>query len=196
MISFPARATLLGLWAAIIGYAVFFAPPARPDQGAWVWRLLTGDWAGEEPSVVVVFNLLGMWPLAMAALLAPDLRRRPVPLWPFAAGSMALGAFALVPGLALGGERGGTAGWQRVLRSRGFRGAVAAVTLVLVGWAAAAGDPSAYAEAFATDQFVHVMTLDFALFYVTSIVVARERGGRWAWALVPLLGALAVDRDA
>lgn len=194
MIGLRGRAILLVLWAGLIAWSVLFAPPSRPDQDEWVWRLLTGDWAGEEPWVVVVFNLLGVWPLTMAALLAPDLRRRPLPLWPFVAGSMFLGAFVLVPGLSLGGERGPVASWQRGLRSPWFRGALAAMALALLSWAVAAGDPAAFAQAFATEQFVHVMTLDFGLLYVTSVVVARAQGGRWAWSLVPIFGALGVAR--
>ncbi|MEO0602662.1 MAG: hypothetical protein AAF211_14565 [Myxococcota bacterium] len=192
--SWGSRALLLALWAGVLGYAALFAPPSRPDQTEWVLRLLTGDWAGEEPWVVVIFNLLGVWPLTMAALLAPSLRRRPVPLWPFVAGSMFLGAFALVPGLALGGESPPMAPWQRALRSPWFRGGLAAVALALLAWAVGAGDPSAYAQAFATDQFVHVMSLDFGLLYVTSVLVARSQGGSWGWSLVPLFGALAVAR--
>ncbi|MEM6927716.1 MAG: DUF2834 domain-containing protein [Myxococcota bacterium] len=192
--SLRARGLLLVLWASVLAYSALFAPPARPDQTEWVWRLLTGDWAGEEPWVVVIFNLLGVWPLAMAALLAPSLRRRPVPLWPFVGGSMFLGAFALIPGLALGGEDPPMAGWQRALRSPWFRGGLEAGALALLAWAVGAGDPSSYAQIFATDQFVHVMSLDFGLLYLTSVIVARSQGGSWGWSLVPLFGALAVAR--
>jgi hypothetical protein len=69
-----------------------------------VLRLLTGQWDGEEPVVVALFNLMGVWPFVLAAQLAPWLRRRPLPLWPFALGSMVLGAFVLLPGLAVAGH--------------------------------------------------------------------------------------------
>lgn len=187
-----ARAGLMVLWGLVIGYSVLLAPETRPDQTEWVVRLLTGDWEGEEPWVVVVFNLLGVWPFAMAALLAPSLARRPVPLWPFVLGSMFAGAFALIPGLALGGE---SRPWgERWLRHPVFRGLLAVVTIGMVGWAAVAGDPSAYARSFATDQFVHVMSLDFGLLWITSIVVARSQGGAWGWSIVPVVGALIVAR--
>lgn len=100
------------LWVALIGEAVVWAPPARPDQGAWVLRLLTGQWDGEEPVVVALFNLMGVWPFVLAAQLAPWLRRRPLPLWPFALGSMVLGAFVLLPGLAVGGAPQPMGRWQ------------------------------------------------------------------------------------
>ncbi len=98
------RIAYLLLFALLLGEALLFSPPQRPDQTEWVMRLLTGDWAREEPSVVALFQLMGVWPMAMLALLAPRLRRGPVALWPFVLGSMALGAFMLLPGLALGCE--------------------------------------------------------------------------------------------
>lgn len=187
-----ARGGLFALWVALVGYAALFAPEARPDQTAWIWRLLTGDWAGEDPWVVVVFNLLGVWPFAMAALLAPMLRRAPVPLWPFALSSFAIGAFGLLPGLALGGETQPMARWQRWLFHPVLRVSLAAVVLVLVAWGVAAGQPAVFLDAFATEQLVHVMTFDFAALWITSIVVAREQGRAWGWAFVPILGALGV----
>ncbi|MEN0064747.1 MAG: hypothetical protein AAGA48_21560 [Myxococcota bacterium] len=182
------------VWAILLAYAVLFAPPSRPDQDAWVMRLLTGEWEGEEPWVVVIFNLLGVWPLVMASLLAPWLRRRPIGLWPFVAGSMALGAFILIPGLVIGGKPQPVATWQRFLRHPAFRGALALGTMAMVAGAIALGDPEEYARIFARDQFVHVMSLDFAVLYLTSVVVAREQGGSWGWALLPLLGGLLVAR--
>jgi len=182
-------------WALIflllLGEAVFLAPPRRPDQSAWLWQLITGQWADIDPWVVAHFQLMGVWPLTLAALLGPTLSRRPVPLWPFALGSMALGAFALLPGLVLGGVPSGCPRWLGWLRHRGMLGALTAATLGLVGWAAVAGSPAAWWAAFRTEQFVHVMACDFVVLWVTSVSVAWWRGGPWALATVPILGALA-----
>jgi len=193
-----ARGGLAVLWVGLVVWAVVASPPARPDQGEWLIRLLTGDWAGEEPWVVVVFNLMGVWPFALAALLAGSMRREPVPLWPFALSSMFVGAFGLVPGLVIGGRDRPMAAWQRWLQHPALRVGLAGVTLVLLAWAVGAGEPAEFLEAFRTEQFVHVMTLDFAALWVTSVVVAHARGGRWAWAFVPILGALGLagPRDA
>lgn len=35
------------------------------------------------------------------------------------------------------------------------------------------------------------MTFDFLALWLTSVLVARERGGPWGLTLVPILGALA-----
>ncbi len=191
MIGRVARGVLALGWLALVLEALFVAPGPRPDQAEWVGRLLTGAWAGEEPSVVATFQLLGVWPLAMGALLAPWLARRPVPLWPFVVLSMGFGAFALVPGLVLGGREPGPDGAVRWLRHPVFVGGLALGAILLIGWGVLAGDPGAYAEAFATSSLVHVMTLDFVLLWVTSVVVARAQGGPWGLTVVPLLGALA-----
>jgi len=190
------RALYLLLFALLLGEALLLSPSQRPDQTEWVLRLLTGDWAGEEASVVALFSLMGVWPMAMFALLAARLRRAPVPLWPFVLGSMALGAFVLLPGLALGSGSGPVARWQRWLGSRGLAAVLLVAALGLMGWAVVSGDPLAFVHVWRTEQFVHVMSHDFLVLWLTSVVVAHEQrvelGARWWWTAVPLLGALAV----
>ena len=187
------RALYIGIWLLLLGEALLLSPPPRPDQGEWVVRLLTGDWGGEETSVVALFQLMGVWPLAMAALLAPRLRRAPVPLWPFVLGSMALGAFVLLPGLALGGGRQPVARWQAWAGHRVVVGGLGCASVGLLIWAVGSGRPSAFVEAWRHEQFVHVMTHDFVALWLTSIVAAHEQGeARWWWTLWPLVGGLAL----
>lgn len=184
------RAFAIVWWCVLVAEAVLVAPPARPDQSEWLWRLLSGEWAGEEPAVIALFNLMGVWPFALAAQLAPWLRRRPVPLWPFAIGSMFLGAFVLLPGIAIGGTPVPAASWQRWLAKPAWLAVLALATFALVAYGAT-GSAAGFAHAFRTEQFVHVMTLDFVSLWALSILVARERGGPWAITAVPVLGSLA-----
>ena len=51
--------------------------------------------------VVVLFNLMGLWPVVYASLALSDGRDQAVSAWPFVVGSFGLGAFALMPYLAL-----------------------------------------------------------------------------------------------
>ena len=187
------RAAYLTIWLVLLAEAFLLAPPQRPDQTEWVLRLLSGDWAGEEPSVVALFQLMGVWPMAMFALLSPRLRRAPAPLWPFVLGAMALGAFVLLPGLILGGTAQPVARWQRWLGGRAAAGVLLLAAGALMGWALLAGDPAAFAKAWRAEQFVHVMTHDFVALWLTSVVAAHEqREARWRWAALPLLGPLAL----
>jgi hypothetical protein len=178
------------LFCALLAEAVWLSPGQRPDQSEWLIRLMTGDWANEEPLVVVLFNLMGVWPMALLALLSPWLRRRPIPLWPFAAGSFVLGAFSLLPGLALGGTPVPMAGWQRVLGSRWVALLLLLPGVGLMAWGLATGSPEAFASSWQNEQFVHIMALDFAALWLTSVLVARDQGGPWQFTLIPLLGAL------
>jgi hypothetical protein len=194
--SVPVRIGLSLVWAALLAEALLLSPAARPDQTAWLVRLLTGDWSGEEPLVVALFQLMGIWPFAMGALLAPRLRRRPIPLWPFAVASMALGAFALLPGIALGGtpvDRAERARWQVWLGSRVLVGLLALPAAALVLWGVFAGSPAAFLDIWRTEQFVHVMALDFLVLWLASVVFAwaEDPDGPWWVAGVPLFGALA-----
>lgn len=181
------------IFAVLLGEALLLSPPQRPDQSAWILRLVVGDWSGEEPSVVALFQLMGVWPMAMVGLLAGRLRRSPVPLWPFCVGSMALGGFVLLPGLLLGGEAKAPARWQGWLGGRGLALGLSVAALGLVSWAVMAGSPGAFVEVWRTEQFVHVMAHDFVALWLTSVVVAHEQGERrWWWTAVPLFGVLAI----
>lgn len=190
----PSRIVFVVLWVALVAEALLLSPAARPDQLAWVIRLLTGDWAGEEPLVVALFNLMGVWPFAMLALLGRRLGGWP-PLWPFAFGSFALGAFSLLPGLVIAGAPGESSGWQRWLAHPVWKGLLGLAALGLVLGGVVLGDPSRFFEIWRTDQFVHIMALDFLTLWIVSVVIAWEDGGPWQVALVPLFGALLFRRD-
>lgn len=182
------RGVAAGLWVALMVLAATSTAPSRPDQGEWIVRLLTGQWAGEEPAVVALFNLMGVWPFALAAQTAPWLRSRPVPLWPFAVASMVVGAFVLLPGLVVHGRPSAPA--PAALTARPWLAVLLAGTVGLAGWAALAGDPAAALAAFRGDRFVQLMSFDFCALWLASVLIARERGGAWGWALVPIVGAL------
>lgn len=184
------RGVMVALWLALLAEAVFLAPAARPDQAEWILGLLTGRWSGEEPWIVAHFMLMGAWPFVLGAQLSSRLRRSPVPLWPFALSSMVVGAFGLLPGLAIGGRTEPEASWQRWLRHPVWLAAVGLGAAGLVGWAVSTGDLGAWARAFASDQFVHVMTWDFVALWITSVLVAADTGAGWAKALVPVWGGL------
>lgn len=182
-------------WGLLVAVSAGFSPPARPDQAAWLWDLLRGDGAGEDPSVVAWFQLMGVWPMVWFALLADDLDDRPVPAWPFVAGSIALGAFVLLPWFWFGPPRTQAAhgALRRVAGSRAFAWLWAAVAAGLFAWGLGAGDLAALDAARREQAFLWVMGWDFLTLWGMSVVVARSRdggaGGRWWITLIPCLGA-------
>lgn len=186
------RAGWVSLWAALVLAAWGLAPPTRSDVWAWCLDLVAGRWEGTDPLVVAHFQLMGVWPLVFAVQLRGALRARPVPLWPFVLGSGLLGAFVLLPGLALQSgtapDRDGPV--ERALGSGVFRGLVGAGALLWMGWGAAWGSPGAWEAARASDGFVWTMTWDFCALWSTSAALACERAGWRVWCFVPMLGGL------
>ena len=95
------RVTLFLLWLGFILYAFLLAPPDQPDTLDLITKLSTGQWTGINPLVVSLFNLMGIYPLIYSAVLLIDGRGQKIPAWPFVLGSFAVGAFAILPYLAL-----------------------------------------------------------------------------------------------
>jgi hypothetical protein len=170
------RLAALALWAVLLGLAFLTAPPASPDTGAQVLRMLTGQLEGLNLSLFALFNLMGVWPAALAVALRFDAS----PLkWPFVLGSFALGAFALLPWLVL--RPWGTAPTLpatrvgRFLGSRWLRRGLALAFAALLALFVL-GDLPAFAVLWRTQQFPYVMSLDFAAMGLAAALLAVERG--------------------
>ncbi len=169
------RIAWLVFWLLLIAVAFGLSPPNRPDLWPWLGRLLTGDWAGENPMVVAHFQLMGVWPLTMAALLRREWARPGmVPAWPFLIGAFALGCFVLLPYLilrrapALGAPPVHSAVWALL----------ALVGVGFLGWGFGAGSVSGWLEGVRTDGFLWPMAWDFLAFCVVFGV--ESRGRLWA----------------
>ena len=160
------------IWLAAVGVAFGLAPPNRPDLWPWVLRLLTGRWEGENPMVVAHFQLMGVWPLLLAALWRREWARPGrLPAWPFLIAAFALGCFVLMPYAAL--RRAPALGNPGVPRL-----VWAALGLTFVGfsaWGLSAGDVPGWFAAVRGDGFLWPMAWDFALFAVLFAAEARGR---------------------
>ncbi|WOB45614.1 DUF2834 domain-containing protein [Thermoleptolyngbya oregonensis NK1-22] len=190
------------IWFGFIAYAAFLAPPDRPETLSLIQNLSTGQWNGINPLIVALFNLMGIWPLIYSAVLYADGRGQRVRAFPFAAGSFAVGAFALLPYLALRKPNptfiGETSWLIRILDSvwTGRVLLLGAIALLVYGFTQ--GNWADFVQQWQTSKFIHVMSLDFvalsALFPVLlrDDLARRGLGSRWFWAiaLVPLLGPL------
>ncbi len=132
------------LWLGLVGYAFFLAPPNQPDTFDLIQRLSTGQWQGINPLVIALFNLMGIWPMIYSALLYFDGRGQKVRAWPFAAASFGVGAFALLPYLALRQPNPSFAGSKNALLkfwdSRWIGGALAVGAVVLLVYGLSQGD--------------------------------------------------------
>lgn len=192
------------LWIGFVAYAFLFAPPDQPDTLELIKNLSTGNWQGINPLIISLFNIMGIWPMIYACLLFFDGRGQKIPAWPFVTASFGVGAFALLPYLALREPNqeftGSKSLFLKILDSRWLGIAIALGALGLLSFGLIKGDWGDFVQQWQTSRFIQVMSLDFCLlcllFPALLIDDMARRGlknapfSQWAFALVPLTGPL------
>lgn len=189
------------LWLGFSVYAFGFAPPAQPATFETIMQLSTGQWDTLNPAIVALFNLMGIWPMVYACLALPDGVGQKVPAWPFVAGSFGIGAFALLPYLALRQPLDTFDGSKtkiiKLVDSVWTGRVIALGSLILLTYGFTQGNWSDFAQQWQTSQFIHVMSLDFCMLCaVVSPLVKSDMAKRnlnnpllfWCAVLIPLLG--------
>jgi len=192
------------LWLGLIAYAFLFAPPDRPDTLLLIQNLSTGNWDGINPLVIALFNIMGILPIVYACFLLIDGRGQTVRAFPFVIGSFAVGAFALLPYLALrqpnSSFQGEATGLIRLVDARWTGRAIALAALGLLTYGITQGNWADFVQQWQTSRFIHVMSLDFCLLCLLIPALLgddmerrglKDNGLFWAIALTPLLGTLA-----
>jgi hypothetical protein len=155
------------LWLGFITYAFVFAPPDQPDTLELIKNLSTGQWQGINPLVVALFNIMGVFPIIYSAVLFIDGRGQKIPAWLFAIPSFAVGAFAILPYLALRESNKQFPGKKdffiKLLDSRFTGIALTLGTIILVAYGLQGGDWGNFVQQWQTSRFIHVMSLDFCV---------------------------------
>ncbi|MGB3788800.1 MAG: DUF2834 domain-containing protein [Phormidesmis sp.] len=189
------------LWLGFSLYAFTLAPPQRPDTFDLIVRLSSGQWDGLNPAVIALFNLMGVWPMIYACLALIDGATQKIAAWPFVVASFGVGAFALLPYLALR-ESSPTFDAPKTLLLKLVDAvwtgrAIALASLVLLIYGLTSGDWNDFAQQWQTSRFIHVMSLDFCMLCaIVSPLLKDDMAKRdldspalfWMAALVPLLG--------
>lgn len=193
------------LWLGFVTYGMLLSPSGTSETLDVVRQLSTGQWAGLNPVVVVLFNVMGLWPVIYASLALSDGCDQRLPAWPFVVASFGFGAFALMPYLALRKPtkhlpcRPAETLMLRIITHQWVGVGVAIATLSLLVYGLAQGNWydnwQMFLSEFATNQFIHVMSLDFCMLTLLtpSLLWAdlcrRNLSPAWrAVSLVPLLG--------
>lgn len=193
------------LWLGFVVYAVLLSPPSTPNTIEVIRQLSTGQWALLNPWVVVLFNLMGLWPLVYASLALSDGHEQSIPAWPFVVGAFGFGAFALMPYVALRKptchlpHRLPDTALLKRLNHRWLGWAVMVATLTLIVYGVAQGHLSEtwqdFCYQFSTSQFIHVMSLDFCMLTLLTPsllwddIARRKAAPGWrAVSLLPLVG--------
>lgn len=191
------------LWLGFSAYAFTLAPPSQPDTFDLIVRLSSGQWDGINPAIIALFNLMGIWPMVYACLALIDGVGQKIPAWPFVTVSFAVGAFAILPYLALRDRNptfeGSKTKLLSIVDSPWTGRALALGSFVLLGYGLICGDWGDFSQQWQTSRFIHVMSLDFCMLcLIVSPLVKDDMTKRglhnstlfWVATLVPLLGVV------
>ncbi len=189
------------LWLGFISYAFFFAPPEQPDTFELIKNLSTGNWQGINPLIISLFNIMGIWPFVYSAVVFFDGRGQKIPAWPFAIGSFALGAFVLLPYLALRSPNQNFVGeknlFLKILDSRIF-GLLLTIGAAILLASGLQGDWGNFWQQWQNSRFIHVMSLDFVMLSLLFPTLLGDDMKRRGWQnnqlfwlfTIPLFGPL------
>ena len=198
------RKIIFGLiWVSFISYAFLLAPSASPDTLDLIINLSAGNWQEINPLVVSLFNLMGILPAIYACLLLFDGRSQKIPAGIFVFGSFIFGAFALLPYLAL---RESNTVWDgdknlllKILESPMTGLILTLGAIALLGLGIIYGDWGDFVVQWQTNQFIHVMSLDFCLLSLLFPTLVKDDSLRrgiknpeifWVISFIPLFGTL------
>jgi hypothetical protein len=192
------------LWLGFIGYAFLLAPPIQPNTLELIANLSLVHWGKINAVVVALFNLMGIWPLIYICLMLIDGRGQKIPAWLFSVVSFGVGAFAILPYLALrepytefNGEKNIL---LKILDSRWFGILLSIGVFALISYGLINGDWQDFVRQWQSDRFIHVMSLDCCLLSLLFPVLLKDDMARrgmddfrifWAISMVPLLDPLA-----
>jgi hypothetical protein len=190
------------LWVGLLVYAFLLAPPNQPDTVELIKNLSTGKWEGINPLIISLFNIMGVWPLIYSGLLFIDGREQKIPAWLFATGSFGVGAFALLPYLALRQPNQQFTGskdiFLKLMDSRWLGVVLTFGSLALLSFGLLNGDWRDFIQQWQTNRFIHVMSLDFCLLCLLFPALLGDDMARrglknpalfWVVALLPLIGS-------
>ncbi len=189
------------LWLGFVAYAFIFAPPDQPDTIALITNLSTGNWENINPLIISLFNLMGIWPMVYTCMILIDGRGQKIPAWPFALGSWALGAFALLPYFALRQPNPRFSGEKnmliKILDARLTGVVLTLATILLCVSGLINGNWPDFIQQWQTSRFIHVMSLDFCVLSLIFPALLKDDLARrgidnpvifWLVALIPLFG--------
>jgi hypothetical protein len=199
------------IWLGFVGYAFLLAPPDRADSMQLIIDLSTGKWAGINPLIVALFNLMGILPMVYACLMIIDGKTQDLSAGLFSAVSFAVGAFAILPYLALRAPHSATnndryqsthierRGMIKLLDSRWLGVALTLGTIGLLTYGITQGNWADFGQQWQTSRFIHVMSLDFCLLILLLPVLIPDDIDRRNFtnpqavkllSLIPLFGGL------
>jgi hypothetical protein len=189
-------------WLGLIAYAFILSPPDQPNTFDLILKMSTGEWDGINPAILAIFNAMGIWPMVYACIALMDGQGQRIPAWPFVILSFGIGAFALLPYLALRQPNSHFSGPKtallRLVDSRWLGLLLLIGATAVLGFGLLYGDWADFWQQWQTSRFIHVMTLDFVLLWLLFPALLQDDMSRrnwqqfWMYGVVlalPLVGA-------
>lgn len=173
------KKTFLALWLILVIYTIVYGF-AFGFNSELLPQLLQGQADGFS---TFFFNWMGLVPIYFLLDAALD-KDRPLVSWIPLGLSFILGAYATLWGYHhLTGYR---------LKSTLIKKIILSLLLMASGWlwmdAIINSNPSIYFSQFFQDAMVGIMTVDFFILYLWSLVLATSRYQTWWPALIPMIG--------
>jgi hypothetical protein len=189
------------IWLAWVIYAFVFAPQQEIADMDYIMQMARMETDRIDASVIALFNLMGVWPLIMAAILLIDGRGQKIPAWPFLLGSCVLGNFILFPYLLLRKNNphfdGNKTLGVRFAESKLLAAVITLMACFMIAMAVSQGSTDAFMSSFKVNNLVNIMSFDFLLFLFAFPAILgddmRRRGMTdtrqfWLYSLPPVLG--------
>jgi len=190
------------VWLGLIAYAFILSPPDQPDTFDLILKMSTGEWDGINPSILAIFNAMGIWPMVYACIALIDGHQQRIPAWPFVVLSFGVGAFALLPYIALRQPNPSFSPPKstllRLVDSRWVGALLLMGAIAVLGFGLLYGDWADFWQQWQTSRFIHVMTLDFVMLWLLFPALLQDdmsrRNWQQSWLYVavlalPLVGA-------
>ncbi len=169
---------LLWLLFAAHGFGLLgLTPPDDPHSLPMIMKMIHGETTGINPLVVSLFNIMGILPLLHACFLIPADHGRKFPAGIVVTLMMGVGAFALLPYLALRSSDPVVLKtwpwWVKIFDSRWLALGLGVALLALLGLALG-GDWAGFVKQWQHERFIHVMSLDFLMLSALLPVLMGE----------------------
>jgi hypothetical protein len=199
------------IWLALVTYAIISSinrnlsasGSSFSEDFDLIINLSLAHLEGINPIITAIFYIMGVFPVVYAAFLLFDDTTAKISPYPFAIASFGVGAFALLPYLALCQPHtawNGQKNWLlKILDSRLLAIISSLTIIILVTWGIINGNWLDFAVQWQTSQFVQIMSLDFCILSCLLPAVLptdlERRGIKsqqffWLAILIPVLGTL------
>jgi|SRR5690554_3910535 len=136
-----------------------------------------------DPLIISVFNLLGLFPLALIMFAYSTNKLKPIDYVPLLLGFV-LGGFASTPYFIY--KEKPNMKYFKWFKEISIVGIIMTTITILIGLIN--GNFQNYGDAFLNDSFVHIMTIDFLFLVLISPLLLKPVSRYYILGLIPIIG--------